>query len=72
MANETRKYPGPRYYFLNGAAWRWSQRTGRPLMEWMWNDDAETRNQDELMPARGRAIITDPETAGPQSPELES
>lgn len=39
---------GPRYYFINPKAGRWSIRTGRPAFEWLWNDDLETREDDEI------------------------
>ena len=38
---------GPRYYFINPACARWMIRTGRPMMEWLWNDDMDTRLEEE-------------------------
>jgi len=45
----------PRYYWINAACGRWMIRTGRPMMEWLWDDDLETRHEDEKSspPAEG-------------------
>lgn len=37
-------------YRLRPYVWTWAARTGRPLNEWLWKDDLDTRKPDEMPP----------------------
>ncbi len=38
----------PKFYFINPACARRMMRTGRGMIEWLWNDDMDTRKPDEI------------------------
>lgn len=41
-----------RKVYLNASALRWSERTGRPIFQWLWDDDLASRQPDEMPPEK--------------------